>query len=213
MKSDNVLMMIAVVAVAIAIISTVFTLFSFNNLVNRISGFVANAEANLTVEQNIEVNFTTRAISWGTGRVLPGSTSASLTTFGLNNVTGGNWTLTTAGGLRLRNEGNINLTLNFSVGKSAANFIGGTSPVYQWNVTTVEAGSCVNSTGGSYTPESGFNLTRFYTTSTTTIRICGNFTFVDGADEIRMDFNLTIPEDAPTGAKGDVITATAWVNQ
>lgn len=213
MKSDNVLMMVAVVAVAIAIVSTVFTLFSFNNLVNRISGFVANAEANLTVEQNIGVNFTTRAISWGTGRVLSGSTTAALTTFGLNNVTNGNWTLTTAGGLRLRNEGNVNLTLNLSVGKSAANFIGGSSPVYQWNVTVVETGSCVNSTGGAYTPESGFNLTRFYTTSTTTIRICGNFTYVDGADEVRVDFNLTIPEDATTGAKGDVITATAWVNQ
>lgn len=213
MKSDNLLLAVAVIAVVTAIISAGFTLLSFNNLLTKISGFVTNAEINLTIEQNIGVNFTTRAISYGNGRVLYTSSAAALTTYGLNNVTGGNWTLTTAGGLRLQNQGNINLTLNLSAGKSAANFIGGTGPVYQWNVTTVEAGSCVNSTGGSYTPESGFNLTKYYTPSTTTIRICGNFTHIADADEIRIDFNLTIPEDATTGAKGDVLTATAWINQ
>ncbi len=213
MKHDNSLLIVAIIAVVFAVIAASLAFFSLNELSSRISAYVANAEANLTVEQNIEVNFTTRAISWGNGRVNPGSTSAALTTFGTSNVTGGNWTLTTAGGLRLRNEGNINLTLNLSVGKSAANFIGGTSPVYQWNVSQVEAGSCVNSTGGTYIPETGFNLSRFYATSTTTIRVCGNFTYVDASDELRIDFNLTIPEDATTGAKGDVITATAWINQ
>lgn len=209
-KSDNFLLIFAILALVAAIISAGITFFSFNNVVSKISGFVPNAEANLTVESNIEVNFTTRAISWGNGR--PTSVTAGLTTYGTDNVTGGNWTLTTAGGLRLRNEGNNNVTLNLSVGKSAANFIGGSSPGYQWNVSDVEAGSCVNSTGGSYTPESGFNLSRHIPTSTTTIRVCGNFTFVSSKDEIRIDFNLTIPEDATTGAKGDVITATAWIN-
>lgn len=212
MKDNNILMIMAVIAVVAALISAGVTFLSFNNLVSKLSGRVADAEANLTIEQNIEVNFTTRAISWGNGRVLSGSNAAALTTYGTNNVTGGNWTLTTAGGLRLRNEGNVNVTLNLSVGKSAASFIGGTSPIYQWNISDVEAGSCVNSTGGSYTPESGFNLSRHIPTSTTTIRICGNFTFPSGKDEIRIDFNLTVPEDATTGAKGDVITATAWIN-
>ncbi len=213
MKSDNLLLAFAVIAIIVAVVSATFTYFSIVRLAYTITGYPTAGEANLTVEQNVEVNFTTSQISWGNGRVAPGSTTAALTTFGTSNVTGGNWTLTTAGGLRLRNEGNVNLTLNLSAGKSAASFIGGTSPVYQWNVSQVEAGSCVNSTGGTYTPESGFNLSRFYSTSTTTIRVCGNFTYVSASDEIRIDFNLTIPEDASTGAKGDVITATAWINQ
>lgn len=211
MGNDKFFSVIGVIAVVVIVVSLVFTIVSLKDLSSKISGFVSNAEANLTIEQNIEVNFTTRAISWGTGRVNSGN-AAALTTYGTNNVTGGNWTLTTAGGLRLRNEGNINVTLNLSVGKSAANFIGGSSPIYQWNVSDVEVGSCVNSTGGSYTPESGFNLSRHIPTSAVTIRICGNFTYVSGADDIRIDFNLTVPEDATTGAKGDVITATAWIN-
>src|SRR3989344_790957 len=121
MKSDNLLLVVAVIAVITAVISVGFTLLSFNNLLTRISGFITNAEVNLTVEQNIEVNFTTRAISWGTGRVLSSAASAALTTYGTNNVTNGNWTLTTSGGLRIRNEGNVNLTLNLSLGKSATN--------------------------------------------------------------------------------------------
>lgn len=212
MKRDSLLLIVAVIAVVTALVSAGYTLLTFSNLVTKFTGLAADAEVNLTVERNIEVNFTTRAISWGNGRVSPGSTAASLTTFGTNNVTGGNWTLTTAGGLRLRNEGNVNLTLNLSVGKSAASFIGGTNPVYQWNVSQQETGSCVNSTGGTHMPETGFNLSRFYATSTTTIRVCGNFTYVSSADEIRMDFNLTVPEDATDGAKGDVITATSWYN-
>jgi hypothetical protein len=212
MGNDKFLSVVGVIAVIVIIVSLAFTIISLKDLSSKISGFVSNAEANLTIEQNIEVNFTTRAISWGAGKVNSGN-AAALTTYGTNNVTSGNWTLTTAGGLRLRNEGNTNVTLNLSVGKSAANFIGGTSPIYQWNVSDVEVGSCVNSTGGTYTPESGFNLSRHIPTSTTTIRICGNFTYVSGADDIRIDFNLTVPEDATAGAKGDVITATAWVNQ
>lgn len=212
MVRDKLLFVVGAVAVVMIFISLVFTIISLNDLTLKISGLVANAEANLTVEQNIEVNFTTRAISWGAGKVNSGN-AAALTTYGTNNVTGGNWTLTVAGGLRLRNEGNLNVTLNLSVGKSAANFIGGTNPVYVWNISDVEAGSCVNSTGGSYTPESGFNLSRHIPASATTIRICGNFTYPSGADDIRIDFNLTVPEDVTSGAKGDVITATAWINQ
>src|SRR3989344_427159 len=212
MTNDKFLSVIGVIAVVVIVISLVFTIVSLKDLSSKISGFVANAEANLTIEQNIEVNFTTRAISWGAGKVTGSANAAALTTYGTNNVTNGNWTLTTAGGLRLRNDGNTNVTLNLSVGKSAANFIGGTSPIYQWNVSDVESGSCVNSTGGRYTPESGFNLSRHIPTSTATIRICGNFTYVSGADDIRIDFNLTVPEDATAGAKGDVITATAWTN-
>lgn len=217
-KLDNVLLVLAVVTVIIVVISSVFTLLTFKNLSSRISAFVSNAEANLTIEQSIQINFTTRAISWGAGRVYANSSAAALTTYGLNNVTNGNWTLTTFGGLRLVNDGNVNLTLNLSLGKSAVDFIGGTLPAYMWNVSTVEAGSCVNSTGGSHMVYStGFNLSTYYNSTIYHPRngsiVCGNFTYVSGADEIRIDFNLTVPEDATSGAKGDIITATAWLNQ
>ena len=202
MDNDNFLLVVAVVAVAVSLIATGFTYFSIANLVSQISGFATStAQANLTVESTAAINFTTNFISWGSGRVNPGSSSASLTTLGTNNVTGGNWTLTTAGGLRVENIGTINVSLNITVGKNASNFIGGTNPAYELNITNAEASSCLVST---------FTLGSWYTANTTNnILNCGTFQFISGADSIRIDINLTVPETSLTGALTDTITATA----
>ena len=202
METDNLLLVVAVVAVVVSLIATGFTYFSIANLVSQISGFATSTgEANLSVESTAAINFSTSLISWGSGRVNPGSTAASLNTFEVNNVSGGNWSLQKSGGLRIENIGNVNVTLNITVGKNASQFIGGTNPAYELNITNVEANSCI---------VANFSLNIFFPGNTSNHLInCNVFQFLSGSDLIRIDFNLTIPEDSLTGALTDTITATA----
>lgn len=190
-----------------SILSATFLYISARDLVSTISGYATSTgEINLTVESDATFTFTTSQINWGSGRVNAGQSSAGLNTFETNNVTNGNWTLQNAGGLRLQNNGNTNLTLNLSGTKSAAQLIGGTGPSYRWNISNLEAGSCRNSTGG--TDNLALNL--FYNVNTTTALFCDIFQFDNSADSIRIDFNLTVPSDSLTGALGDTITAIAF---
>ncbi len=210
-NNNKFITVLAVITVLIAIISAGFTFFSLLNLASKISGYAtttSTAEVNLTVETFAAVNFTTSLINYGSGRVNSGSTSAALTTFGSNNVTGGNWTLRTAGGLRLENVGNVNVSINLSSSKAAAAFVGGASvtPVFKWNITNFEANSCLNKTG---TGTVAVNTDVFYDVNTTTANYCPIFNYLDSADVIRIDFNITIPTDSATGALTTVITATA----
>ena len=209
MASSKFLSILAVVVVITSIFSIGLVYLSARSLFSAISGYATSTgEANLTVESTVVINFTTNTISWGSGRVDSGRSSAGLNTFETNNVTGGNWTLTTGGGLRIQNLGNVNVTLNLSGTKSAATMIGGTSPGYKWNISNVETGSCRNVTGAVETPL----LFNFYDLNITSTEFCRFFKFADSADTIRIDFNLTIPSDSLTGTLTDTITATAFAS-
>ena len=207
MVSSKFLGVLAVVVVVASLFSVGLFYLSARSLFGAISGYVTSTgEANLTVESSAQINFTTAAINWGSGRVNSGASFAYLTTLGTNNVSGGNWTLATAGGLRILNLGNVNVSLNLSGTKTAAQMIGGTSPAFTWNVSDLEAGSCLNSTGGTLNMP---NLGAWGNVNTSAATFCGRFLFADSTDTIRIDFNLTIPSDSITGAIGDTITATA----
>jgi hypothetical protein len=213
MEDERILLTVAVIAVGVALIAAGVAYFFISDLSSKISGYVTTGEANLTVESLAIVNFTNANISWGSGRVYDSVTAASLTTFEtLPNVTGGNWSLnrnTDVFGLRIVNIGNVNVSLNLTGTKTAAALIGGTNPVYEWNVTEAEPGSCVNKTGVSQGAD--LNLNTFHnvnTSSNTDAQKCYSLRFEAANDEVRIDFNLTIPQDSSTGALGDVITAT-----
>lgn len=199
MEADRLFLALAVVAVIVSLSVLSFSYFNNIDLISRISGY-ATGTTNLTVETQAAINFTTAVVNFGSGKVDSGASSASLFTIGSGTVTGGNWTASS--GLILENIGNVNVSLNITVGKNASNFIGGTNPVYEINVSNVEAGSCINS--------STFALGFFYSANTSnTLLNCNVFRFESSLDSIRIDFNLTIPENSLTGALGDVITATA----
>ncbi len=202
MDNDKLLLTVAVIAVIVSVVAAGVTYFSLASLVTRISGFATNTgTANLTVESTASINFTTNNINWGSGRVNDGAESAQLTTLETNNVTDGNWTLQTSGGLRIENIGNTNVSLDLATGKTADTFIGGTDPGYEWNVTNLEAGSCINAS----------NLGVFTDVNNTGdgTRFCSVFQYLDNRDSIRIDLNLTVPSSSFTGALGDTITATA----
>lgn len=205
---SKVVTIFAIFVFIISIFSVGVFYLSARTLFSTISGYATSVgEANLTVESAVIINFTTSRINWGSGRVNDGFTSAGLNTYATNNVTNGNWTLQNAGGLRIENLGNVNVTLNLSGSKTAAQMIGGSNPGYRWNITSFESGACRNSSGGTGALQTDF----FYVVNTSSALFCNYFQYLDDRDVIRIDFNLTIPSDSFTGALGDTITAVAIV--
>lgn len=194
-KENNLLFYLALALLILSVLA-----FSLNvTKLIRITGYAASTGSiNLTVESRTQINFTTSMINWSSGAVTSGSPSATLDT-SAGTVTNGNWTAVSSG-LVLENIGNVNATLDLGAIKNASSLIGGTTPTYKWNMSNVEAGSCINS--------SGMNLGVFYEVNGT-IRICGNFLNNNSKDTMRIDFQLVIPSDSLTGALNDTITATA----
>src|SRR5688500_5579649 len=104
--SSRAITIFAIFVFIISIFSLGVFYLSANTLFTTISGHATSTdEANLTVESIVSINFTTFQINWGSGRVNSGATSAGLNTFETGNVTNGNWTLQTLGGLRIQNTG------------------------------------------------------------------------------------------------------------
>ena len=206
-KSSNLLLIAAIIAVIASLVATGFTYLSIVNLASRISGYASSGEVNVSVESSVVVNFTTGSINFGSGKVAAGSVSGSLLTVGSGTITGGNWTAVS--GLILENIGNRNVSLNITVGKNVSGFIGGTSPAYEINVSCGEANCCQNLTqtgivGMTFTPGIFYNAN-----TSNKIMYCNVFYFNSNKDQLRIDFNLTIPEDSLTGLLSDTITATA----
>lgn len=204
MKTDNLILAVAIVAVVVSIVGAGLTFNYIDSFKSKLTGLATTATINLSVESSTLVNFSTANINWGSGRVDSGYSLAVLNTAnGSSNVTQGNWTGNTAG-LILENLGNSNLTLNLSFGKDADSLLGGTSPSYEYNVSNNEAGSCLNATDGT----DGLNTGVFVSANTTTRTVCNSFKFAADKDSVRIDIKLVIPEDSKTGAIGDTITST-----
>lgn len=179
-------------------ISIFFVLFL---LTFTITGRASNsAYLNITLDPAVLINFTTDLVDFGEGQVTPGNFNATINSLG--ECVGGTWTPSNQGFL-LENMGNINVTVDLKSEKNADTFLGGTSPEYKFNVTNIEAGSCVNGTG--------FLLSQWVDVNTTYpgTRICSNFMFLDSNDSLRIDIQIVVPSDSLKGLQTDTFTATA----
>ena len=197
-NSTNLLMLVAVVAVGLATINLMITINKIGDI-KTLTGYDVSdtAWANLTILSNVVVNFTTENVSWGSGYVNATKVSCELTTQNINNCT--DFTNVNTG-LILVNIGNEDVTLNLTSSKAASAFIGGTSPVFQWNVSESEAGAC----GAGV-----LNISAWTDVTTAHQRACDNFTFLDSSDALEIDLRIVIPYNADPEAKGATITATA----
>ena len=202
-NNSQALMLLTVFAVVISMIGAGFTYYTVNQYKNTwFTGFaLQSGDINLSVQTAALINFTTDNINWGAGKVDDGQASSTLNTCcgGIN--TTGNWSKVSQGFV-VENLGNVNLTLQLKTGQTAAAFLGGTSPDYEYNVTNVEANSCNGSTG--------FTLGTFYDVNTTGsgTKVCDLFTAASTRDTIRIDIKLVVPSDSITGARSDTMTAT-----
>ncbi len=197
MAEDNLVLAVAVLAVIASLAAAGFSYYSLAGQGPKVIGFATSeGKANLTVLTVANINFTTAVVMWGAGAVDTGKTFATLDTE--NNVVDGNWTQVNTP-LTLENIGNVNVSLQLKAGKSAADFIGGTSPAYTWKVSDAASntGACT-----------GNQITTYTATATSDTATCTSFLVVDTSDAIDIDINITVPYDSKKGLLSDTITAT-----
>ncbi len=208
MKTDNALLIVAVIAVIVSIVGAGITYNYLTSMRNKLTGFVTEGGwINLTVEENVAVNFTYEMINWSSGRVDGGQSNAELDTSNQTdaNITRGNWTGNHVG-LVIENIGNANVTLKLKTSNDNGSFIGGTAgggPLYRWKVSNNESMSCKwNDTAANNDTWADVN------TSGDGTLFCDYFDYLDGKDEVRIDFFVRIPSDSITGDRGSTVTAT-----
>ncbi len=196
MNQDNLLLIVAIVAVGITIIGLSVTYNSLSVFNNFLTGFAftENGTVVLTIDTRAEINITSangtagsKSLDWGSGVFDAGAPYALLVSNG--SVVGGTWPNVTSGFV-VENVGNLNVTLSISSLDDASTFLGGTEPLFQYNITDSEDSSCVFESGvdGEWK--------NFTTVSTS---VCTNFKFVDTNDEINLNILVKIPNDGKTG--------------
>lgn len=206
MKPTELLMFVAIIAVALASINLIITINKVGDFRTLVGFATDTGAANLTISSKVAVNFSyDDRLDWGSGTITGTNSSLELTSDGIMNGTGFN---NITDGLVIVNVGNTDCTLNLTASKNAASFIGGSSitPVFQWNVTYNESGSCPNPLGANGLK----NITSWTDVTTTSggTRACDNFTWRNAEDELEIHLRIVIPDDAE-GTKGVTITAEA----
>jgi len=216
MKS-NLLLAIAIVAILIVFVNLSITLTKLQDLRNAVTGLAGSlGYVNVTVNTQASISFTNDTLTWGSGIVNTsgGWTNATLTTnLTAGSVTGGNWSGSGKRGLTIENQGNLNVSVSLNSSQSAAGMFGGTAArqAFQWNITAVKVGSCLNGTSCGTTNPQNTTLSTWYDVNTTTGQVvCDCLPWGDTKDLISIDILLRVPDDAvSTGVRSATITATA----
>jgi len=184
--------LIGYIAILVIIISLV-------NIGVRLTGrAVETGVVNVTIESETN-NFSISDVNFGTGFFDIGESNATVDTLG--NVINGNWTPVTEGFI-IENIGSVNVSLDLKTGKTANEFLGGTTPSYQYNVSNNKVGSCI---AGDIT----LGVWNDVNTTNLGTRICDIFSYENTKDVIRIDLKLFFFSDISPGNKTDTFTATA----
>ncbi len=206
MKSENTLLIVAIIAVVVSMAGLYITYDSINLVRQKITGLATETgDVNITIESQASINITSaggsggsKKVDFGSGYVTAGKDYATLAT---NNtmVDGTDWN-SVDGGFIVENIGNVNVTVAIHSDHNAAGFLSGTSPLYQYNVSSTDAGSC------NYTTGYAGNVYEDMTDSVVTI--CDVFQNGGTIDEMRIDILLRVPSDSKTGALTETVTLT-----
>lgn len=186
MKTLEVITYTSIIAIVVSLffIGTELTGFTFAN---------DTGVVNVTIGTSGAISFTSAFLDFGTGTVSP-------TQVAVIDSEGGNygayWTGGgTTGELVLENIGNVNLTLQLQTDKNASDFIGG-SANQAFEAKVADGPSDTGACTGTNVFGSGY-----FTINETLQDVCGTaFRYENNTDEIIIDFNMTIPDDA-TGTR------------
>lgn len=197
--TNNTLAVLVFAALAVVLAGSLFTFGG------GITGFapVDTGVVNLTIEEalHIQVDANNDTIDFGNCAPRVGSYwCATNDTLACDGVAGGNCTGDTTAPqfLNIENVGNVDANVNITSSCTAAQLIGGTSPLFQYITTNCPDGNAQ----GTWTDLDG------------TSRIgCSNLTVGStGASGFRMYANVTIPQDASQSCQQSTITFTAISN-
>jgi hypothetical protein len=194
--------LISLVFIAIIVVSAgIFVLLTVIPLdLTLIAGFAElGAEVNFTVESSLSISLPVSNVSFGSSSI--GSTTIELnTTNDTTKGTGNPFSFNEPGAITIQNDGTtiINITLN---GTLAADFIGGTSPSFRFNVTNNESNTC---------PQTNISTMGGPVEILTTDQVlCNSTNSADSNDQLNIDIFMTVPADVAIGAKTATITITA----
>jgi hypothetical protein len=127
------------------------------------------------------------------------SVASEMYTWYNTGAVGGTWSYNRSY-MNLENDGTVNVRINVSADKNAANFIGGTSPAFQIKGVATETGACSNlQTNYFSVPNS----------TQTPVTLCYSLNFSNWKDGFEIPVKLKIPTDAPPGARNSTITFSA----
>jgi hypothetical protein len=172
------------------------------------------AVARINITARASINWTVYTVDWGTGYVNDTAVSCLLNTEGENNLANCTNFTTVTQGLWLENDGNRRVSVNFSSNASAAQFIGGTGPWFQWKLNNNESGSCGSPGGGINCAANASALQyqgAYSGVSTTPVEVCPCFNFANPNDVIGTDLQILVPSDSYTGVREATLTAVATV--
>ena len=191
-------------AIIVSLAATVFV-FDISKNIGKLTAYGSAGYVNVTISDLNSINVTATNCNFGSGYITVGQTNATLE----SNGTIANWQGSgTSVTLVVRNDGNKNMTINISSGKTLASFLGidcsGAGAGCQYNFWSVdnETGSCTSGTVS-------WPGTRMDTTNKTA---CTNLRYEDSLDELRVYCRLGIYQTVPTGAKTDTWTFWATLN-
>ncbi|MFH1064362.1 MAG: hypothetical protein V1729_04740 [Candidatus Woesearchaeota archaeon] len=209
--SNKTLTIIVIITLAVAFSSTMLFYSKFKGDKLTAAATTDQAVARLNITSRASINFTISSVDWGSGYVNETVYYCQLNTEGLNDP--GNCTnfTTVSEGLRIENDGNRNVQLNISTNNTAAQFLGGTGPLYQWKFGFNESDSCGSAGVGStcVTNASALNYQSYTTTPTTSVEVCPCFRSDNTNDVLNLELQLRVPSDSFTGLRESTITAVA----
>ena len=192
---------------------------------------------NITVQSNLEINFSDDEVNFSSGRVRAGATYCQIGTEPSYNTTGCKDFRIPSGGLILENTGNVNVRLNLTNLNYSSSFFRDPTAGYAIKITTPEdnANGQFTKDGPTCTVTTTFNLSQpiagrgfgnftgpFYTNltgdnypgmnGTGGAVLCTIFNASDTGDIINISFLMHMSSTtpgSPTGGAFDVWTATA----
>ena len=220
MSSTNVLMVVAVIAVAVAVFGTIM------NFVNVQTGFASSDLGNVSfqIESKIEIFFTNNIINWSTGYVDidgtpavcvagveaqlatdPIGAAAASSPTGLSTCVV-NWQ-SQLQGLTLRSDSNQDIRVNLTSDQNALNLIDGGASFgsnFMWKVSNNETSTC-NSDGTGLQPTTYTEIVQG-----ANVTICESMNWDFPNDALDIDFLVNISSSASVlGERKAIITALA----
>ena len=203
-----------IIMVSISLLLVLTSAFIFYSRFNgeKISAaLVEQARARLNITTRASINFTISDVDWGSGYVNETALYCQLNTEGLNSPLNCTNFTTVYEGLRLENDGNRNVQLNVSTNNSAAQFLGGTSPIYQWKFANNETNACGSQGIGvnCVANASALNFQSYVSVSTSPTEVCPCFRASNPTDLLNLELQIRIPSDSYTGLRESTITAVA----
>ena len=172
---------------------------------------IEQAVARINITTRASINFTINSIDWGSGYVNDTASYCQLNSEGFSGGTNCTNFTTVYEGLRLENDGNRNVQLNISSNNSAAQFLGGSGPLYQWKFANNESDSCGSVGIGTncVTNSSALNYQAYASVSTSSVEVCPCFRASNPSDLLNLELLIRVPSDSYSGLRESTLTAVA----